>query len=666
AHTATYTISGVNGENGVTVGTIDVTATTHTNAGTYTGDAWSFTGASNYNNTSGTVNDVISKAPTTVAFTFGNLTYDGNPKVAIATATGAGGLNQDLTVTYVGTGATVYGPSTEAPSLAGTYSASANFVETANYLASNKVQGFTILAASTTTTLTLSAPSVRYMDNVTLTAIIKPANTASALTGNVNFVIGTTNYGSAAVVPVPGAVDGSVQAMIVTQMKASELPGTYTVKASFNSSNSNYSNSEDSKALVVTPRSASYLGTGFYTGDEFVWTPSETSSTGTVALVATIKDANTPGGDVRGAKVTFYYVTSGGYTPIPGATNLPVGLVDITDGSVGTASAIVQLNIGSQNSASYTIAVGISGAYINKKTDPTSIACVTVSKPIPGGYVVAGGNLLNSASSGILKGATGVETAFSMDVKFNNKMTNPQGKSYVSFWSYYLPNGTLDSQLHHYEISSNAIAVFAVGQTSAKNDATFSSKSNLVEVLENGTTVGLESGITLQLIMTDNGKGTTDLFGITLQSKNGGVWFSSNWNVTKTQQQLLNGGNVYVSTSGLSQTAKVVASKSQSVTENTTTAKTVSTDEITSESGSTIFNVIAYPNPTVSVFTIEVAGNSTENIQVLVYDSAGRLLKVIDRKDGEIIQFGEDLPRGTYIAKITQGTESKTVNLIKK
>jgi hypothetical protein len=69
----------------------------------------------------------------------------------------------------------------------------------------------------------------------------------------------------------------------------------------------------------------------------------------------------------------------------------------------------------------------------------------------------------------------------------------------------------------------------------------FYSKSNLVEVLENGTTVGIDS-ITLQLTMTDNGKGTTDLFGITLQRL---VFGSPNWNVTKTQEQLQR--NVYVS-----------------------------------------------------------------------------------------------------------------------
>ncbi|MDN3656661.1 hypothetical protein QWZ08_13535, partial [Ferruginibacter paludis] len=43
-HTATYTITGVNGETGATVGTIIVAGTTHTNAGTYNNDPWSFTG----------------------------------------------------------------------------------------------------------------------------------------------------------------------------------------------------------------------------------------------------------------------------------------------------------------------------------------------------------------------------------------------------------------------------------------------------------------------------------------------------------------------------------------------------------------------------------------------------------------------------------------------
>jgi hypothetical protein len=85
--------------------------------------------------------------------------------------------------------------------------------------------------------------------------------------------------------------------------------------------------------------------------------------------------------------------------------------------------------------------------------------------------------------------------------------------------SYYKSDGTLDNVLHHYEITSNAIAVFAVGQTHLK-EMSFSSKSNLVEVLENGTIVEL-IWYNVTTTMTDNGKGTTDLFGVTLQRKAG-------------------------------------------------------------------------------------------------------------------------------------------------
>ena len=73
-HTATYTITGVNGETGATVGTVDVTDTIHTHVGIYNGDQWSFTGA-NYNDQSGTVDDCIAKADATVDVTPYNVTF---------------------------------------------------------------------------------------------------------------------------------------------------------------------------------------------------------------------------------------------------------------------------------------------------------------------------------------------------------------------------------------------------------------------------------------------------------------------------------------------------------------------------------------------------------------------------------------------------------------
>src|SRR5204862_471509 len=87
-HTATYTIAGVNGEAGATVGSVTLN-TTHTNAGTYSTDTWSFTGAANYNNiASTTITDTINKAAATVVVTPYTVTYDGLSHTATGTATG--------------------------------------------------------------------------------------------------------------------------------------------------------------------------------------------------------------------------------------------------------------------------------------------------------------------------------------------------------------------------------------------------------------------------------------------------------------------------------------------------------------------------------------------------------------------------------------------------
>src|SRR5437588_559762 len=99
-HTATYTITGVNGETGATVGTV-ILNTTHTNAGTYVSDSWSFTGAANYNDISATtITDRIAKANATAVITPYNVAYDYQSHMA--TITSITGVNGEMGVT-VGT-----------------------------------------------------------------------------------------------------------------------------------------------------------------------------------------------------------------------------------------------------------------------------------------------------------------------------------------------------------------------------------------------------------------------------------------------------------------------------------------------------------------------------------------------------------------------------------
>jgi hypothetical protein len=57
----------------------------------------------------------------------------------------------------------------------------------------------------------------------------------------------------------------------------------------------------------------------------------------------------------------------------------------------------------------------------------------------------------------------------------------------------------------------------------------------------------VDGNATLQMLLTDNGEpGTNDTLGIQVLDKNGGVWFTSNWDGTRTVEQNLAGGNTSV------------------------------------------------------------------------------------------------------------------------
>jgi hypothetical protein len=78
------------------------------------------------------------------------------------------------------------------------------------------------------------------------------------------------------------------------------------------------------------------------------------------------------------------------------------------------------------------------------------------------------------------------------------------------------------------------------------------------------------------------------------------------------------------------------------------------------------FKVTAYPNPSSSQFTLLVEGDKNEKVEVLVYDMLARLVKRIEKTDGQPILFGEELPSGEYLTIVKQGENMKAVNLIKQ
>jgi hypothetical protein len=102
AHTATGTATGVGG--GDLSDGLTLTGTTHTGAGSYLADGWSFVDPTgNYNDSSGTVDDTIARANATINVVGYSVTFDGNAHTATGTATGTGGLDLSAGLTLSGT-----------------------------------------------------------------------------------------------------------------------------------------------------------------------------------------------------------------------------------------------------------------------------------------------------------------------------------------------------------------------------------------------------------------------------------------------------------------------------------------------------------------------------------------------------------------------------------
>ena len=192
AHTATVTsITGVNGETGDTVGTVTLDST-HTNAGTYDSDSWSFTGAANYNDiASTTITDTIDKADATVVITPYSVTYDGSAHTA--TITSITGVNGE-------TGATVGTVTLDSTHTnAGTYSSDSwSFTGAANY---NDIASTTITdtIAKADATVVVTPYSVTYdgsAHTATITSITGVNGETGATVGTVNLDTTHTNAGT--------------------------------------------------------------------------------------------------------------------------------------------------------------------------------------------------------------------------------------------------------------------------------------------------------------------------------------------------------------------------------------------------------------------------------------------------------------------------------------
>jgi hypothetical protein len=418
-----------------------------------------------------------------------------------------------------------------------------------NYNAAQQItQTTNAIPASTTTEVTVTPSSQQYSDKVTFTAILSPASIdgQNPATG-VTFYVGTQEMGNCTLSVSDGSLTCSLEDIPLLENphgNGQMAPGIKTVTAVFSGINPNFSVNDATTTLTITEEDA----LADYIGDTFVSTGSSTSSTATVVLAATIRDitaedpSDPDAGDIRNAKVTFVIRNgSSGDAPISGCSNLSVGLVSSSDTKTGTATCNWTANIGSSNSVSYIIGIIVDGYYTrNTSTDDT---VVTVSKSV-NNFITGGGHLNITNSAGICPAAEGSKTNFGFNVKYNKSLTNLQGNMNIIIRSAESCTPGYSGE-RVYQIKANAMNNLSVN--SKNGTATFTAKANIKDVTDPLNPITVGGNGTLRVTIQDNGEpGRNDTIGITFLNKDGGLWFSSNWNGTKTVEQPLGGGNLQV------------------------------------------------------------------------------------------------------------------------
>jgi hypothetical protein len=223
---------------------------------------------------------------------------------------------------------------------------------------------------------------------------------------------------------------------------------------------------------------------------------------------------------------------------------LKPGLVNPSDTTIGTVTYNWTVNIGTANSASFTIGIVVESYYC--RTSSFDYTVVTISKPVAD-FVTGGGYLLLESPAGVKSGDKGSRNNFGFNVKYNKSVTNLQGSINTI-----VRHKEGDGFEHVYQIKGNAMTSLAINFTITSvhpyPTAIFDGKASIQDVTDPLNVISVDGNASLHVEMTDKGEpGTFDMIAITVWNKDGGLWFASHWDINKTAEQQLAAGNLKVS-----------------------------------------------------------------------------------------------------------------------
>jgi hypothetical protein len=444
-------------------------------------------------------------------------------------------------------------------------------------------------------------------------------------------------------------------------------PSTYAIVPVLvdpNNKLSNYAITINNGTLSVTQEDARVE----YTGQMFSSTPGTANNTALVKLRATVQDItavlNDPAydafaGDITKARVRFVVKDFNNGTVI--ATSAWVNPAVIVAGDNKTGSAAVDLNVslGSQSYALYNIDIEVGDATGYYKVINSSAASLTVARPL-NDFVTGGGNITpgTGQSRGTYASDAGRKTNFGFNVKYTKGSTTLQGNVNILF------RRTVNGVVRVYQIKTTAFNSggnsFGVGNNPGDPSTTMRStlvtKANLMDVTNPALPISVAGNLTLQLEMTDRGEpGTADDMAITLYNGSE-LWYSSNWNVTKTMPLVLTGGNVVVR-------GTAYGSLSTTTTTPIVAARVAPTTTVLPEP-----RLDLYPNPSNGRFVVALSNNKAQKATIQIISKNGLVVaqkSVVLTGDLNTTSFDiSNLSHGMYIVKIVTADGVQTTKVV--
>jgi hypothetical protein len=310
---------------------------------------------------------------------------------------------------------------------------------------------YTINKVTTTTSLTITPSTQQYSDKVLLSATVTPTSVNSSdITGSVQFTVNGGDVGA------PVAITAASNTAQYTYTVLLAAPGPYSVKATFTSTNSNFTGSDDTEQLTVTKEDATITYPDANPAALQVSAPGGTLAANALSLIVKVQEkspdlaaATAAAGDIANAGLTV------ALSPIGGGSNVNLSCTSAVTGSGYTGiKTFTCKNSSALAVNTYEVIVNVAGNYYTAMTYTDGF---TVYDPSLG-FATGGGSFM----------LDGERVTFGFTMKYLKNGTNLQGNLIVVR---HRADGTT------VRLKSNSLEGLAITQAGTCGVASFSGKA---------------------------------------------------------------------------------------------------------------------------------------------------------------------------------------------